>query len=249
MDKQLLPEELLDDLFKHTFERYPPPDTYQIFYLQPPPWPDPQYQIPGLSLLLVLLTMPPPPFEAMPPPFISQPPLLPYHLRTLSSLGTLAAPLTSPPALTQPPVYQQYELLKPKICTTFWEDAGTTCFQIRHEGILVSRREDNNYINGTKLLNVIGMTRGKRDGILKTEKKKDVVKVGLINLKGVWIPFERAYELARNEGVDAVLHPLFVGDIRGYYETEGRQMKCEETEKPPPRRLPGRRKQRDEYGW
>ena len=35
-----------------------------------------------------------------------------------------------------------------------------------------------------KLLNVIGMTRGKRDGILKTEKIKNVVKVGSMNLKG-----------------------------------------------------------------
>ncbi len=33
-------------------------------------------------------------------------------------------------------------------------------------------------INGTKLLNVAGMTRGRRDGILKSEKTRHVVKIG-----------------------------------------------------------------------
>jgi hypothetical protein len=41
-------------------------------------------------------------------------------------------------------------------------------------------------INGTKLLNVVGMSRGKRDGILKNEKGRVVVKVGAMHLKGVW---------------------------------------------------------------
>lgn len=41
-------------------------------------------------------------------------------------------------------------------------------------------------INGTKLLNVTGMSRGKRDGILKNEKSRVVVKVGSMHLKGVW---------------------------------------------------------------
>ncbi len=37
-------------------------------------------------------------------------------------------------------------------------------------------------INGTKLLNVAGMTRGRRDGILKSEKLKHVVKIGPMQL-------------------------------------------------------------------
>jgi len=45
---------------------------------------------------------------------------------------------------------------------------------------------DNDMINGTKLLNVAGMSRGKRDGILKSEKVRSVVKVGAMHLKGVW---------------------------------------------------------------
>lgn len=119
------------------------------------------------------------------------------------------------------------DVVRPKVATTYWEDEGTMCYQVRAKRILVSRREDTNYINGTKLLNVIGMTRGKRDGILKTEKTKVVVKVGSMNLKGVWIPFERAYEFARNEGVDELLYPLFVKDIKTYFREKGHKLKSE----------------------
>lgn len=45
---------------------------------------------------------------------------------------------------------------------------------------------DNNMVNGTKLLNVVGISRGKRDGILKNAKGRVVVKVGPMSLKGVW---------------------------------------------------------------
>jgi len=118
-----------------------------------------------------------------------------------------------------------HEIKKPKIQTVFWEDQNTTCYQVTANGYTVSRRLDNNYINGTKLLNVIGMTRGKRDGILKTEKNKAVVKVGSINLKGVWIPFDRAYEIARNEGVDEILFPLFLKDFESYFAKVGHKLR------------------------
>ncbi|RCK66782.1 Transcriptional regulator EFH1 [Candida viswanathii] len=121
-------------------------------------------------------------------------------------------------------------VVRPKVATTRWDDENTNCYQVRARNILVSRREDSNYINGTKLLNVIGMTRGKRDGILKTEKIKNVVKVGSMNLKGVWIPFDRAYEIARNEGVDGLLYPLFVKDIKEYFLTKGHKLKSEDDE-------------------
>ncbi|KAI9301682.1 transcription regulator HTH, apses-type DNA-binding domain-containing protein, partial [Cunninghamella echinulata] len=75
---------------------------------------------------------------------------------------------------------------RPKITTSFWEDEGTVCFQVDARGICVARRKDNDMINGTKLLNVTGMSRGKRDGILKNEKGRVVVKVGAMHLKGVW---------------------------------------------------------------
>jgi protein SOK2 len=92
-----------------------------------------------------------------------------------------------------------------------WEDEGSLCFQVEAKGICVARREgggnfpiahprtdsslyavqrltvtDNHFINGTKLLNVAGMTRGRRDGILKSEKMRHVVKIGPMHLKGVW---------------------------------------------------------------
>ena len=91
---------------------------------------------------------------------------------------------------------------RPKVSATLWEDEGTLCYQIEAGGICVARRDgsytlskccsdayclaDNHMVNGTKLLNVAGMTRGRRDGILKSEKSRSVVKIGPMHLKGVW---------------------------------------------------------------
>lgn len=91
---------------------------------------------------------------------------------------------------------------------------------------------DNHMINGTKLLNVAGMTRGRRDGILKSEKIRHVVKIGPMHLKGVWyvpqprstgplygslttcrIPYDRALEFANKEKITDLLYPLFVNNI------------------------------------
>jgi protein SOK2 len=76
--------------------------------------------------------------------------------------------------------------VKPRVTATLWEDEGTLCFQVEAKGVCVARREDNHMINGTKLLTVAGMTRGRRDGILKSEKLRHVVKIGPMHLKGVW---------------------------------------------------------------
>ncbi|KAI8379893.1 hypothetical protein EDC96DRAFT_589071 [Choanephora cucurbitarum] len=101
---------------------------------------------------------------------------------------------------------------RPKVTTNFWEDEGTACFQVDAKGVCVARRQDNDMINGTKLLNVAGMSRGKRDGILKNEKGRVVVKVGAMHLKGVWIPFNRARELAIKFKIMDVLFPLFADE-------------------------------------
>lgn len=106
--------------------------------------------------------------------------------------------------------------IKPRVTTTMWEDEGTLCFQVEAKGFCVARREDNNMINGTKLLNVAGMTRGRRDGILKSEKVRHVVKIGTMYLKGVWIPYERALEFSQREQIVDILYPLFVADIRSF---------------------------------
>ncbi|CZT53288.1 uncharacterized protein RSE6_14772 [Rhynchosporium secalis] len=102
---------------------------------------------------------------------------------------------------------------KPRVTATLWEDEGTLCFQVDVNGTCVARREDNHMVNGTKLLNVAGMTRGRRDGILKAEKQKHVVKIGPMHLKGVWIPFEKALEFANREKITEMLYPLFVHNI------------------------------------
>ena len=102
---------------------------------------------------------------------------------------------------------------KPKLTGTVWEDEGTVCFQVEVNGICVARREDNCFINGTKLLNVANMTRGRRDGILKAEKTRNVVKIGPMHLKGVWIPYDRALEFANKEKITENLYPLFVQNI------------------------------------
>lgn len=67
---------------------------------------------------------------------------------------------------------------KLRVTVTFWEDEGILCYQVEARGICVARREDNHMINGTKLLNVAGMTRGRRDGILKCEKHRHLVRIG-----------------------------------------------------------------------
>ncbi|KAL8638253.1 MAG: hypothetical protein Q9228_004586, partial [Teloschistes exilis] len=103
--------------------------------------------------------------------------------------------------------------MKPRVTATLWEDEGSMCFQVEAKGVCVARRDDNHMINGTKLLNVAGMTRGRRDGILKSEKTRHVVKIGPMHLKGVWIPFERALDFANKEKITESLYPLFVHNI------------------------------------
>ncbi|KAI8368351.1 transcription regulator HTH, apses-type DNA-binding domain-containing protein [Choanephora cucurbitarum] len=106
---------------------------------------------------------------------------------------------------------------RPRITTSLWDDEGTVCYQVDVRGICVARRQDNDMINGTKLLNVTGMSRGKRDGILKNEKGRVVVKVGAMHLKGVWVTFARAKALAVQFNIVDHLHPLFVDDPALYF--------------------------------
>ncbi|KDN48221.1 apses-domain-containing protein, partial [Tilletiaria anomala UBC 951] len=103
-----------------------------------------------------------------------------------------------------------------RVTTTLWEDESTLCFQVDAKGVCVARRHDNNMVNGTKLLNVCGMSRGKRDGILKNEKERIVVKVGAMHLKGVWIEFGRAKQLAEQNHIAELLYPLFEPNIQQF---------------------------------
>ncbi|KAK2750717.1 hypothetical protein FQN57_002790 [Myotisia sp. PD_48] len=142
-------------------------------------------------------------------------------------LPAMTTPAPSPhaygpnPGQPQPYVPHTYDTtgqiappgMKPRVTATLWEDEGSLCFQVEAKGVCVARREDNHMINGTKLLNVAGMTRGRRDGILKSEKVRHVVKIGPMHLKGVWIPFERALDFANKEKITEQLYPLFVHNI------------------------------------
>ncbi|KAK5095058.1 hypothetical protein LTR70_006068 [Exophiala xenobiotica] len=103
--------------------------------------------------------------------------------------------------------------LKPRVTATLWEDEGTMCFQVHARGVCVARRQDNYHVNGTKLFNVAGLTRGRRDGILKSEKIRHVAKTGPMHLQGVWTPLERALEFANMKKITDILYPLFVRDI------------------------------------
>lgn len=130
-----------------------------------------------------------------------------YHTSETTAMSSLPAlsisssyanlPMKAIPALPQPA--ERFEShafdttgqtaphdMKPRVTATLWEDEGTLCFQVEANGVCVARREDNHMINGTKLLNVAGITRGRRDGILKSEKTRHVVKIGPVHLKGVW---------------------------------------------------------------
>ncbi|CCK68368.1 Phd1p KNAG_0A07150 [Huiozyma naganishii CBS 8797] len=53
-------------------------------------------------------------------------------------------------------------LANPRMITTMWEDERTLCYQVEANGVSVVRRADNDMINGTKLLNVTKMTRGRQ---------------------------------------------------------------------------------------
>lgn len=104
--------------------------------------------------------------------------------------------------------------IKDRMSTDFWKEQNTVCLIIKLNDIYVTRRLDNNLINGTKLLNSAGVSRGRRDGILKAEKERHVVRTGGMGYKGVWIPFERALEMAKQEEVLDTLFPLFLADLR-----------------------------------
>lgn len=136
--------------------------------------------------------------------------------QTLQARPHIQMTLNGPTStITKPPVpsYRTVPHTNYGVITTMWEDENTLCYQVEANGVNVVRRVDNNFINGTKLLNVTKMTRGRRDGILKAEKVRHVVKIGSMHLKGVWIPFERAQLMAQRENILDILYPLFVPDI------------------------------------
>lgn len=76
-------------------------------------------------------------------------------------------------------------------------------------GVKVTRRMDTDMVNGTKLINVTRMTRGRRDCILRHERVKQIVTRGPVHFKGVWLPLERSVAIARMLQIYGPLKPLF----------------------------------------
>jgi hypothetical protein len=74
----------------------------------------------------------------------------------------------------------------PFVTASLWEDENTLAFHVEWQGVAVSRREDNHMINGTRLLNVAGRSRGTRDNILAAENIRHVIETGPTRLLGVW---------------------------------------------------------------
>ena len=101
----------------------------------------------------------------------------------------------------------------PTVATAFWEDEGCLCYQVETRGVCVARRDDNHMVNGTKLLTLTAMTAGRKGALLTREKTRHTIKLGPTQFRGVWIPFERALELANAEKIVESLYPLFVHDI------------------------------------
>ncbi|KAA1114526.1 hypothetical protein PGT21_012591 [Puccinia graminis f. sp. tritici] len=101
-----------------------------------------------------------------------------------------------------------------------WDEENTYYYQVAHKGVTVGRLKGSGLVNGTKLLNLAGISRGKRDGILKNEKIRKVVKHGTMHLKGVWIAFDRAVFLAEQHSIADKIFPLLVVNLEHYVPIE-----------------------------
>jgi protein SOK2 len=199
----------------YSYEPLPPPSAQHHTY-QPAPLHIFSSSVSDPRTLQPLGTSSSQPYPHSPYAYPPPPPDMPMDYRQPSSpnytheqslpLPPISAPVEqgygSPPAMdttgqVAPPG------MRPRLTTSIFEEEGSLCFQVDVNGICVARREgtfhqtcrslvarlmgsDNHMINGTKLLNVARMTRGRRDGILKAEKQKNVVKIGPMHLKGVW---------------------------------------------------------------
>ncbi|GMF07354.1 unnamed protein product [Ambrosiozyma monospora] len=106
----------------------------------------------------------------------------------------------------------------PKVSYVWWEDQNVQCYVWEYNGVLVLRRSDNDMINGTKMLNTKGITRGRRTGMLKNEKIRHVIKYGSMPFIGIWIPLERAKMYAKREGTYEGLKPIFDENIKDHVE-------------------------------
>ncbi|ODV90702.1 hypothetical protein CANCADRAFT_31576 [Tortispora caseinolytica NRRL Y-17796] len=110
---------------------------------------------------------------------------------------------------------------EPSLFRVTWETEGVECLQLAVNKILVTRRLDNNMINGTKMLNTADITRGKRDGMLKQQEHRIIIKQGLMPFKGVWITLESAKNLAEQANISSLLFPLLEHNVEQVVMAQG----------------------------
>ncbi|GAA5882292.1 hypothetical protein JCM3774_003361 [Rhodotorula dairenensis] len=105
----------------------------------------------------------------------------------------------------------------PIVSCSLWEEERCVVALVLVGDHAVARRTDTDYVNSTKLLNMVdGLSRGKRDMFLKNEADRQVFRRGALHLKGVWLPLEAAARLARDYNLSDRLYPLFEPAILPY---------------------------------
>lgn len=124
-----------------------------------------------------------------------------------------AEPTTSPKHNFDPTGQTAPAGVIPKVTCILWEDEGSLCFLVKPMGVVVGRREDNHFINGTSLLKVAEKVGSRQTCNLELEKIRHVVEAGPTHLRGIWIPFDRALEFANLAMITDHLYPLFVYNI------------------------------------
>ncbi|PWA02229.1 hypothetical protein BB558_001628 [Smittium angustum] len=102
-----------------------------------------------------------------------------------------------------------------KVYSEYWKNQDTIVYNLVSDGrVLVSRRKDNNMVNGTKLINLSKeVSRGKRDGILKKIRSRIVVKDGNTCLKGIWVSLNVAKRLAYELAIQDEVYPLLESNL------------------------------------
>jgi hypothetical protein len=110
-----------------------------------------------------------------------------------------------------------------RLSSKSWADEDTTCFLVEIKGRTVARRADNRMINATKLLNVANMVRKERDDTLDSEGTRHVVKLAPFHMRGTWIPYDRALELANQMNITEQVYPLFVQNIEALLDSTSNQ--------------------------
>lgn len=124
----------------------------------------------------------------------------------------MAHPLQSTPRPPAPngsagaPQIGGQPLREADVTPIMWDDEGVLCYTVvvgdnvigrrfgesdiaegeLRKGKLIAERADNDWVNCTKAMNIVGLSRGKRDGLLKHEEQRLVVRRGSKQLKGVW---------------------------------------------------------------